>query len=526
MMRVIIALARKDMVLLLRDTMSMFFVLVFPILFGLFLGVVFSGISQSPPEMDIGIIDEDRSAYSQLFTQKMIEIHGARPSQVTQAEGDDLVRTGQMNGYIRIPKGFGQKAGKILSDPAKVYLKVDPSNYAGDDRLKAVVYQVMLALANERLRSAPLGELLGFEALPQLRKLSTDRIEQGQAKVAPAEASQKPAATSTSQKQLTINDVKRIMASHGLSQQEQQIILAEARKEGASPAELAIVLAQHGLVDIDKPAGKASAVQPPLTKSEPSVLPAGVIEITPEPDWQEGNPHLDADGDGYRQVSLVEIEVLRPEDRGGLDQWDALVIGAASPFEISFPLAMIWGVIGCVASFAASLVREKERGTYLRLRSAPIRPWQILAGKAVAMFISVVLILTILVLLGKLVGVRVPDPLKLAVVIAIVAYCFVGVMMLLSIFGKTERAVDSAAWAILLLLTMFGGGMVPIEFLPIWMQYIGSVSPVKWGVSAIEGAMWRQFSYRDLRTSLMLLFAAGTSCLAIGCWIFQRPEQG
>ncbi len=519
MMRVIIALARKDMILLLRDTMSMFFVLVFPILFGLFLGVVFSGISQSPPEMDIGLIDEDRSAYSQLFAQEMLEIRGARPRQVTQAEGDELVRTGQMNGYIRIPKGFGQKAGKILSDPAKVYLKVDPANYAGDVRLKAVVYQVMLALANERLRSAPLAELLGFEALPQLRKLSTDQVKHGQAQAAPAEAS-------TSQTQLTIDDVKRIMVSHGLSQQEQQIILAEARKKGASPAELALVLAEHGLVDIDKPAGKASAAQPQPAQREPIILPEGVIEIIPEPDWPDGNPHLGADDEGYRQVSLVEIEVLQPEDRGGLDQWDALVIGAASPFEISFPLAMIWGVIGCVASFAASLVREKERGTYLRLRSAPIRPWQILAGKAVAMFISVTVILTLLVLLGTLVGVRVPDPLKLAVVIAIVAYCFVGVMMLLSIFGKTERAVDSAAWAILLLLTMFGGGMVPIEFLPIWMQHIGSISPVKWGVSAIEGALWRQFSYRDLRTSLMLLFAAGTSCLAIGCWIFQRPERG
>jgi len=104
--------------------------------------------------------------------------------------------------------------------------------------------------------------------------------------------------------------------------------------------------------------------------------------------------------------------VLRPEDPGSLTGMDALIVGASSPFGISFPPAMIWGIVGCVASFSASLVREKEHGTYLRLRSAPIRSWTIVAGKGLAMFAAVVSILLLLVAVGTvclLIGYRAFD---------------------------------------------------------------------------------------------------------------------
>src|SRR6185503_2734947 len=46
-----------------------------------------------------------------------------------------------------------------------------------------------------------------------------------------------------------------------------------------------------------------------------------------------------------------------------------------SPWDISFPSAMLWGVIGCVAGFAVSLVKEQTEGTLLRLKVAPITRW-------------------------------------------------------------------------------------------------------------------------------------------------------
>ncbi len=435
MTKVIIAMAIKDITLLLRDKMSMFFVLIFPIMFGLFTGVVFTGLTKSPPTMTLGVIDEDCSFYSQKFIQELHKIRGTQPRVTDFKEAEDSVRTGKFQGYIRIPAGFGQTAGTIAPNPPKVFIKSDPASYAGDERISAIVYEVMIALASER-----------FSASPQ----------------------------------------RKMMSSHQLPHEQ-------------SPLNIPV---------------------------QPDQQPAPAADRVIEPETlDENEPTFPTKNKSYRKVALIDIEVVHTADRVALDQWDALISGTSSPFEISFPLAMIWGIIGCVASFSASLVREKEHGTYLRLRSAPFRPGLILVGKALAMFVSVVAILALLILLGTLFGVRVTSIPKMAIVIVMLGYCFVGIMMLLSIFGKTEQAVSGAAWAILLVLAMFGGGMVPIEFLPEWMQQIGSATPVKWSIIAIEGALWRKFTYVELLWPLLLLFSWGTVCLIVGVRIFQRPNH-
>ena len=43
-----------------------------------------------------------------------------------------------------------------------------------------------------------------------------------------------------------------------------------------------------------------------------------------------------------------------------------------SKWDISFPQAMIWGILACAAGFAISIVRERKQGTFLRLQVAPV----------------------------------------------------------------------------------------------------------------------------------------------------------
>ena len=68
------------------------------------------------------------------------------------------------------------------------------------------------------------------------------------------------------------------------------------------------------------------------------------------------------------------------------------------------------------------------------------------------------------------------------------AFCFVGIMMLLSLVGKTEQATGGAAWGALTVMAMFGGGMIPIAFMPSFMANISNYDPVKWAVLSVEGA--------------------------------------
>ncbi|MCP4684710.1 MAG: ABC transporter permease, partial [bacterium] len=115
--------------------------------------------------------------------------------------------------------------------------------------------------------------------------------------------------------------------------------------------------------------------------------------------------------------------------------------GPQSSWEITFPQSLQWCLIGCAAAFALSIVIERTRGTLLRLRVAPISRAHILAGKGLACFIACFGISSLLLLFGILVfGVRVGSWPLLVLALASAAIAFVGIMMLISVLGKTEQA--------------------------------------------------------------------------------------
>jgi ABC-2 type transport system permease protein len=193
-----------------------------------------------------------------------------------------------------------------------------------------------------------------------------------------------------------------------------------------------------------------------------------------------------------------------------------------SSYAWSFPQGIIWGVMGCAAGFGISLVVERSGGTLVRLRTAPIARWQILAGKAAACFATTVCMMTLLLLIAALVfNVRPQSVWLLAAAVICVSLGFVGIMMLLSVLGKTEQSAGGIGWAVLLVMAMIGGGMVPRIFMPSWMQTISQVSPVKWAIHAMEGAIWRGFSPAEMAVPCAVLIGVGVACFALGVRAFR-----
>jgi ABC-2 type transport system permease protein len=58
--------------------------------------------------------------------------------------------------------------------------------------------------------------------------------------------------------------------------------------------------------------------------------------------------------------------------------------------------------------------------------------------------------------------------------------------------------------------------MMPLAFMPGWMSKIGMISPVRWGIMAFEGALWRGFSAYDMLLPCGILVAMGVICFAVG----------
>ena len=142
------------------------------------------------------------------------------------------------------------------------------------------------------------------------------------------------------------------------------------------------------------------------------------------------------------KLANVKIETITAEKSPN----EELTAKIVSPWDVSFPSAMMWGVLATASSFAMSLVRERTHGTLVRLQAAPIARWQILGGKALACFFAVIVVITAMVVLGIVLGMRPKNYPFLVLACVATAICFVGIMLTVSTLGKNEQGVAGAGW--------------------------------------------------------------------------------
>ncbi|MEC8305442.1 MAG: ATP-binding cassette domain-containing protein [Planctomycetota bacterium] len=153
---------------------------------------------------------------------------------------------------------------------------------------------------------------------------------------------------------------------------------------------------------------------------------------------------------------------------------------------------------------------------------APLSRFQILAGKALACFIAVIGVIGMLTLLGMGLGMRPANFMALAVAAISIACCFVGIMMTLAVLGKTEQSVSGIGWAANMVMAMLGGAMIPVMFMPAFLQSASVVSPITWSILAIEGAIWRQYTMAEMVFPCLILIGIGATGFVIGTQVLSR----
>jgi ABC-2 type transport system permease protein len=263
-------------------------------------------------------------------------------------------------------------------------------------------------------------------------------------------------------------------------------------------------LVTEGLRDIDQSTG--------ISKSQRDVFNTFLANV--DRFLGDVDPEVYSKNEPLGNMEIKTVSVIRDEAR------------PRNPFDITFPSGILWGLIGCATAFGISIVNERSSGTLLRIRLSPLGRAPILGGKGLACFAACVGVAVFLIFIGVVFfKVQLSDPLKATLAIFSTAICFVGIMMLISVMGKTERAVSGAGWAILLVMAMFGGCMIPLAFMPGWMQTISHLSPVKWCILALEGAIWRQFSYAEMVQPCGILVIIGVVFFTAGVKIFARSGQ-
>ncbi|MHC5109249.1 MAG: ABC transporter permease [Planctomycetota bacterium] len=429
-----LALARKDLRLLLRDKVGFGFTFVFPMVYCIFFGLIFGGTGSGggSSKIKIAVCDDDQSAESQKFVERLRQADEVEVFDVDFETARGQVRTGKRVALIRIPQGFGDKQdGMFYGESAEIEIGLDPSRQAEAGMLQGII-----------MRTA-------FEGM---QDMFTDA--------------------------------------------------------GAMQARVDGWLKDLGEDDDANPAAKAALrlFLPALSSFTTTMNAAG-----------DGDGGTNGGGGAFSMepVRMKKVDIERKRRSGPVNA-----------FSISFPQGIIWGVMGCAAGFGISLVQERTGGTLVRLRTAPVRRWQILGGKALACWLTIMVMMAFLFTLGGL-GFKVrPSSVSMLLLAAFcTAVCFSGIMMVLSVLGKTEQAAGGLSWGILIVLAMFGGGMFPLFAMPKWMLTVSSISPVKWAILAMEGAVWRSFSLTEMLPACGILLAVGLVCFGLGSRLFQWTES-
>ena len=200
--------------------------------------------------------------------------------------------------------------------------------------------------------------------------------------------------------------------------------------------------------------------------------------------------------------------------------------GPMTSFQITFPQCLIWGILMCTFTFAVSIVKERTHGTFERLRVGPISRAHILGGKGIACFMTSLLMTCTMYALAKTIFKMPIDNMYLFILAVICTLlCFVGLLMLISTLGRTEQSIGAAGWAILMIMGMLGGAMMPLAFMPSWLRPLSHISPVKWSILAIEGAIWREFTPVEKITPCLILLAIGAAAFLLGVAMLTRQDK-
>lgn len=419
-MRMIWAMAAKDLRLLMRDKAGFFFTFFFPILFAIFFGVIFAGAGGGANPLAVALVDEDGSTGSRGFVETLRKSPELKPTDASRADAASLVRRGKLVAYVVLPNGFGATRERIFyGTPPKIEVGLDPARTAEAGLLEGVLTRHL------------------FQGM-QDAFTNPNRMRENSRKA--------------------LNDL---------------------RSAPVDPTELDRIERFLGELDrfMERPIGGPSG--------------------------------------GWKPFEIAVTSVTR---EGAVPK---------NSFDITFPQGVIWGILACAAAFGIGMVVERTKGTLVRLRLSPVTRAQILAGKGLACFLTTFVLATVLIAFAVVAfKVRPSSWPLLAMALTSISLTFVGIMMLLSVCGKTESAASGIGWSILTVMAMLGGGMVPLFIMPTWMQTVGAVSPVRWSILAMEGAIWRGFTFGEMLLPCGVLLGMGSLCFVVGVRAFKWTEQG
>ncbi len=198
--------------------------------------------------------------------------------------------------------------------------------------------------------------------------------------------------------------------------------------------------------------------------------------------------------------------------------------GDGTPFltpTLLTPGIVLFGLVMVMFSSAMILSRDRETALLARLLTAPLRSSDFVAGYSLPYVLVAFVQAAALLAIGAIVGLRIEGSVALVVlVLALTAVFYVALGMIMGSFLTIGQV--SGAYALVLMLTIFGGAWFDLEEIGGVFLTIGNLLPFKHALDASRAVMADGAGFGDIAGDIAWVAAYTVAAVAVAIAAFQH----
>jgi len=216
---------------------------------------------------------------------------------------------------------------------------------------------------------------------------------------------------------------------------------------------------------------------------------------------------------------------LMPGNMGGLT-----ITGLARKESVNWALIQSFAgtavmmLLFSVSAIGTSLLSERDDGTLKRLMFSPISPSFIMLGKVFyALVISTLQLTIMLVYTWLVLGLDLGDNLFFTMLMIIAtAFACSGFGVLIASLSTSRKQAEGLSTIFILIMSAIGGSMIPIFFMPAFMQKMAVISLNYWAIQGFFDVLGREASTVQILSKILILTGIGVFLMVISASLFKR----
>jgi len=179
----------------------------------------------------------------------------------------------------------------------------------------------------------------------------------------------------------------------------------------------------------------------------------------------------------------------------------------------NLPAWTLFAIFFIVIPLSINIVKEKNQGTFIRLKTLPVSSFHLMLSKIIVYLIVCMiqfyLMLMVSIFLFPNIGLPALDIEGKLIGLTVVAFfsglAAIGFGVLIGTFAKThEQAAPFGATSVVILAAI-GGLWFPVFAMPETMQMIAKISPMNWALEGFYNVLLRDADFISLAPYLLLL---------------------